>query len=215
MTDEVNEQEEKSFLLKEGQLLEREARIKEAEERLNEQTARLQKQIEDVKQVSEEEKLAEVKKMRENTISSLEEVLMCPVCHDYFLEANTLACSHSFCFVCLQDWLAKTKDSPVCPVCRTVIHSEPILARNLNDLVDKLIASAVEEDQQEYKRRKDAKETAQKETCATLRQNIQTANTSNRRFLQINEVWQLREKELFESGLLYVLPFLDRVPLTC
>ncbi|XP_051809137.1 nuclear factor 7, brain-like [Acanthochromis polyacanthus] len=49
--------------------------------------------------------------------SRLEEDLCCPVCHDIFKDPVILACTHSFCKVCLQSWWTE-KPNRECPVCK-------------------------------------------------------------------------------------------------
>ncbi|XP_018328983.1 E3 ubiquitin-protein ligase rnf8-A-like [Agrilus planipennis] len=48
----------------------------------------------------------------------MEAELICSICHDYFLEATTISCSHTFCKICITDW---QKQSRVCPICRQPI----------------------------------------------------------------------------------------------
>uniref|UniRef100_A0A3Q1EAX5 RING-type domain-containing protein n=1 Tax=Acanthochromis polyacanthus TaxID=80966 RepID=A0A3Q1EAX5_9TELE len=43
--------------------------------------------------------------------------LCCPVCHDIFKDPVILACTHSFCKVCLQSWWTE-KPNRECPVCK-------------------------------------------------------------------------------------------------
>ncbi|XP_041639655.1 E3 ubiquitin-protein ligase TRIM17-like [Cheilinus undulatus] len=51
--------------------------------------------------------------------SRSEEDLCCPVCKDIFRHPVVLACSHSFCKVCLQSWW-REKPTRECPVCKTI-----------------------------------------------------------------------------------------------
>ncbi|KAJ8279956.1 hypothetical protein COCON_G00070220 [Conger conger] len=55
--------------------------------------------------------------------SYLEEDLSCPVCYGIYEEPLLLACSHSVCRTCLQQWRAK--DSFRCPVCRQLSAAAP------------------------------------------------------------------------------------------
>ena len=43
----------------------------------------------------------------------LQEEVMCSVCRDVLVEPFTLECSHSFCSLCLREWLSRVQ---VCTV---------------------------------------------------------------------------------------------------
>lgn len=47
-----------------------------------------------------------------------EDYLQCPVCRDVFRDPVILMCSHSFCWLCLEQFWQHT-ESPTCPLCRT------------------------------------------------------------------------------------------------
>lgn len=55
--------------------------------------------------------------------SSLEEDLTCPVCYKLYEDPLLLACSHSVCRPCLQQW--RLRDSFRCPVCRQHNAAQP------------------------------------------------------------------------------------------
>lgn len=51
--------------------------------------------------------------------SKLEELLMCPVCHDIFKEPRQLPCGHSMCTGCLETLMDHSSDAAFrCPDCR-------------------------------------------------------------------------------------------------
>jgi primosomal protein N' len=47
----------------------------------------------------------------------LDEELSCPICSEYYREAITVPCGHTFCRECL---IKSTREKPVCPVCRSI-----------------------------------------------------------------------------------------------
>ncbi|XP_018328980.1 E3 ubiquitin-protein ligase rnf8-A-like [Agrilus planipennis] len=51
----------------------------------------------------------------DNVIQRMENDLLCPICQDYFKQAITLNCTHSFCYNCISNW-RKTRNE--CPICR-------------------------------------------------------------------------------------------------
>ncbi|XP_067372750.1 nuclear factor 7, brain-like [Channa argus] len=62
--------------------------------------------------------------------------LCCPVCQDIFRDPVLLACSHSFCNICVLQWW-KTKRVRECPICRTVSsNSNPPRNLVLKDLCE-------------------------------------------------------------------------------
>lgn len=55
-----------------------------------------------------------------------EEDLRCPVCMEVFRDPVILACSHSFCRLCLQSWWTE-KDIRECPLCKDVSNQGDVL----------------------------------------------------------------------------------------
>ena len=91
--------------------------------------------------------------------------LQCAVCRYTLLEPHSLACSHSFCGLCLHEWFSHRRDvaaakaaklarrskrradrvnGPVfdCPVCRSSVGTKPILVRSLRAAVDAFSGAA-------------------------------------------------------------------------
>ena len=62
----------------------------------------------------------------------ISEVLHCCICDEVFNNPMRLDCGHTFCFVCLENWLKKNDQ---CPNCRTKINytfiSRDLLAYNI------------------------------------------------------------------------------------
>uniref|UniRef100_A0A673N989 Nuclear factor 7, brain-like n=1 Tax=Sinocyclocheilus rhinocerous TaxID=307959 RepID=A0A673N989_9TELE len=68
--------------------------------------------------------------------SHFEENLLCPVCRDIFRDPVLLLCSHSFCWVCLDQYW-ELSGSQMCPVCRTdFCMDRPPCNRALKDLCE-------------------------------------------------------------------------------
>ena len=63
------------------------------------------------------------------------------LCYNKFFQATTLNCSHSFCQYCINCWMKRKKE---CPVCRASItsHSRSIV---LDNYIDKMVESLSEE----------------------------------------------------------------------
>ncbi|XP_067883306.1 E3 ubiquitin-protein ligase rnf8, partial [Heterodontus francisci] len=51
----------------------------------------------------------------------LENELQCIICSEYFIEAVTLNCSHSFCCHCILEWRKRKEE---CPICRQTIQTQ-------------------------------------------------------------------------------------------
>ncbi|XP_062896918.1 E3 ubiquitin-protein ligase rnf8 isoform X1 [Mobula hypostoma] len=49
----------------------------------------------------------------------LENELQCIICSEYFIQAVTLGCSHSFCRLCIREWGRRRAE---CPICRKPIE---------------------------------------------------------------------------------------------
>ncbi|XP_053171555.1 nuclear factor 7, ovary-like [Scomber japonicus] len=68
--------------------------------------------------------------------SQSENDLSCPVCHDIFKDPVVLACSHSFCKVCLKNWWREKQESE-CPTCRRrTSKSDPPVSLALKNLCE-------------------------------------------------------------------------------
>ncbi|XP_048014009.1 nuclear factor 7, brain-like [Megalobrama amblycephala] len=67
--------------------------------------------------------------------SASQDNYICPVCHDIFTNPLLLACSHSVCKECLQQFW-RTKEIQECPVCRTASEHEPPLNLVLKNLCE-------------------------------------------------------------------------------
>ncbi|XP_066474727.1 E3 ubiquitin-protein ligase RNF8 isoform X2 [Tiliqua scincoides] len=65
----------------------------------------------------------------------LENELQCTICSEYFIEAVTLNCAHSFCSYCINEW---TKRKLECPICRGKISSKT-RSLVLDNCIDRMV----------------------------------------------------------------------------
>ncbi|XP_023589915.1 E3 ubiquitin-protein ligase RNF8 isoform X1 [Trichechus manatus latirostris] len=68
----------------------------------------------------------------------LENELQCIICSEYFIEAVTLSCAHSFCSYCISEWMKRKIE---CPICRKDITSKThslVLDNCISKMVDNL-----------------------------------------------------------------------------
>ncbi|XP_017378053.1 E3 ubiquitin-protein ligase RNF8 isoform X2 [Cebus imitator] len=74
----------------------------------------------------------------------LENELQCIICSEYFVEAVTLNCAHSFCSYCISEWMKRKIE---CPICRKNIESKTyslVLDNCINKMVDNLSSEVKE-----------------------------------------------------------------------
>ena len=73
---------------------------------------------------------------RKTVVEQMEEEFSCIICQELFVNACTLACSHSFCEHCLQSWLSKKNN---CPICRHPLRGKPIRSIVLDNAISKMV----------------------------------------------------------------------------
>lgn len=74
----------------------------------------------------------------------LENELQCIICSEYFIEAVTLNCAHSFCSFCINEWMKRKVE---CPICRKDIESRTnslVLDNCISKMVDNLSSDVKE-----------------------------------------------------------------------
>lgn len=74
----------------------------------------------------------------------LENELQCIICSEYFIEAVTLNCAHSFCSFCISEWMKRKVE---CPICRKDIESRTnslVLDNCISKMVDNLSSDVKE-----------------------------------------------------------------------
>lgn len=75
--------------------------------------------------------------------SLLDKGLQCPICIDFFNEPLTLACSHSFCRLCLLQSTRLAPDGRRCPECRAPIEIEDPLGHLTNPALEGQLREAI------------------------------------------------------------------------
>ena len=129
--------------------------------------------------------------------SSLKAELKCAVCYDFFFNACTLECSHSFCQPCVEEWLHKKHE---CPVCRTAVEAPPNRSNHLDNMVQKLMDN---DERIAFERRKRVhgdKMKRQHKALESLSKRLEEASAKNEKFLSIKDEWTQGNKATFEQG---------------
>lgn len=71
-----------------------------------------------------------------SVITSMEEEFTCCICQELFVRAHTLSCAHSFCEVCIKEWMKTKKE---CPICRKAFSSSPVHSLALDNAISKIV----------------------------------------------------------------------------
>ncbi|XP_012979808.1 E3 ubiquitin-protein ligase RNF8 isoform X2 [Mesocricetus auratus] len=100
----------------------------------------IQAKNKELEQTKEEKE--KVQAQKEEVLSHVNDVLenelQCVICSEYFIEAVTLNCAHSFCSFCISEWMKRKLE---CPICRKDIESRThslVLDNCINKMVDNL-----------------------------------------------------------------------------
>lgn len=100
----------------------------------------LQAKNRELEQTKEEKE--KVQAQKEEVLSHMNDVLenelQCIICSEYFIEAVTLNCAHSFCSFCINEWMKRKVE---CPICRKDIKSKTpslVLDNCISKMVDNL-----------------------------------------------------------------------------
>ncbi|KAJ3082745.1 E3 ubiquitin-protein ligase trim38 [Rhizoclosmatium hyalinum] len=100
--------------------------------------------------------------------SKLLDQLTCSICFECMTNPHLLPCSHAYCGLCIDDWVATGKQS--CPQCRAPIGKDGVVQNTLiAGIIESVVAFFGEEElkarkerEAEWERRKKAKEDAKK-----------------------------------------------------
>ncbi|KAK7814870.1 hypothetical protein U0070_026371 [Myodes glareolus] len=100
----------------------------------------IQAKNKELEQTKEEKE--KVQAQKEEVLSHVNDVLenelQCIICSEYFIEAVTLNCAHSFCSFCISEWMKRKAE---CPICRKDIESQThslVLDNCIDKMVDNL-----------------------------------------------------------------------------
>ncbi|XP_067680209.1 E3 ubiquitin-protein ligase RNF8-like [Haliotis asinina] len=132
--------EEKDKLLEE-QLIKQKEQLERVIEEKELKQKMLESQLKDT--VAENEKQKEsTYQTREDILSNLTDVmeseLQCSICNELFVQATSLNCSHGFCALCINQWMERKKDCPVCRAPVTGQHRSIVLDSYIDKMVDHL-----------------------------------------------------------------------------
>ncbi|XP_008838276.1 E3 ubiquitin-protein ligase RNF8 isoform X2 [Nannospalax galili] len=107
----------------------------------------IQAKNKELEQTKEEKE--KVQAQKEEVLSHMNDVLenelQCIICSEYFIEAVTLNCAHSFCSYCISEWMKRKVE---CPICRKDIESKThslVLDNCINKMVDNLSSEVKEQ----------------------------------------------------------------------
>lgn len=127
----------------------------------------------------------------------MKDELKCAVCYDFFLNACTLACSHSFCKGCIDEWLHKKHE---CPVCRAAVSSRPVASNQLDNLVQLVMSPQEKVDFEARKSRDEQKRKREQQAEESLRKRLEEAAAKQEKFLDIKAQWTRGQMATFEQG---------------
>ncbi|XP_067420853.1 E3 ubiquitin-protein ligase RNF8 isoform X2 [Emydura macquarii macquarii] len=129
----------------EENLKEQLAQVLQQHRALMEELSRNKKDFEEIIQAKNKE-LEETKEEKEKARAQKEEVLsqmndvlenelQCTICSEHFIEAVTLNCAHSFCSYCINEWMKRKVE---CPICRREIQSRT-RSLVLDNCIDRMV----------------------------------------------------------------------------
>jgi len=130
-------------------------------------------------------------------LSSLKDEVKCAICYDFFFNACTLQCSHSFCQPCIEEWLHKKHE---CPVCRSAVESKPNRSNQLDNMVQLVMDDSERLGFEQRKRRHTDKMNRQHQGLESLRKRLEDASANKETFLNIADEWTQGQKATFEQG---------------
>ncbi|ELU12223.1 hypothetical protein CAPTEDRAFT_208517 [Capitella teleta] len=75
---------------------------------------------------------------------AMDSELVCPICCEYFVQATSLNCSHTFCSACIETWLRQNRG---CPQFRQIVTSR-VRSLALDNHIDRLVDAASQEEKE-------------------------------------------------------------------
>lgn len=130
-----------NYKASQARLLDLEANEIRMESTLQELRQIVESKNEELLKQQEETKRVEME-TRKTVIEQMEDEFTCIICQDLFINSTTLPCAHSFCEYCLQTWLLKKNN---CPICRQTITGKPVRSLVLDNAIAKMVESMDEE----------------------------------------------------------------------
>ncbi|XP_056020387.1 E3 ubiquitin-protein ligase RNF8-like [Ostrea edulis] len=167
-----------------------EEKNKELEEQLHKEKERLEKvitqketeqkmleaQLQATKQENNQQSEA-ILQTRQDILTNfsdlIETELQCSICNELYIQATSLNCSHSFCALCIAEWMKVKKE---CPICRA-----PVTSQMKSIALDNYIDTMVEHLSEELKTRRKHLVTTRKEEQAKIEKAKQEAARANDR----------------------------------
>mmetsp|Transcript_97418 Transcript_97418/g.225841 ORF Transcript_97418/g.225841 Transcript_97418/m.225841 type:complete len:433 (-) Transcript_97418:173-1471(-) len=146
-----------------------------------------------------------VAKRQRNTsldVKELQAELVCSICQDWIVHANSLGCGHSFCRECVAEWL--THKQFCCPVCRSQVKCHPTSSRALDTIIHKSVEGLGKEYHDEFLRRvqeADQRTAKRQKHLTQLEESVQEAISKGKAFFHVESVWKKRERQVFEKGI--------------
>lgn len=135
-------------------------------------------------------------------LETLGSELICAICQQLFVEASTIECGHSFCRMCIENWL-KSKLS--CPICRHPLQKPPVTSLCLDKAVKAMLEIAQEQETaQELMERKKIATKARESECfaqTCLETLFQKAVQQGVKVVHISKQWSPREQQRFLDGI--------------
>lgn len=196
---------EKARLEEERQELDTERRRRSAS------LERQRREIEEEGREQADRAAEQVQRVRERSVDLefLQAELLCSICQDWLASPASLECGHTFCFLCVDQWLRSGGSE--CPVCRQEVTRVPVRSKPLEGLVRKTVEKAgAPADLEEHRRREEAAvlmEQRRLEASRELERTVQAALARGLRFFEVGGVWSAREKARFDAGVaLYAGP---------
>lgn len=139
---------------------------------------------------------------KESALEQLGSELICAICQQYFVEACTVECGHSFCRMCLEDWL---KARLTCPECRNPVQKPPVASLCLDKAVRVMLELTREEEiAKDITERKLMATKARESECYAqncLETLFQRAVQQGVRIVHISKRWSPREQQRFLCGI--------------
>lgn len=141
-----------------------------------------------------------LKSVRESsffTSNFSEPSIVCSLCHDIMEKPICIPCGHFFCIDCIDCW---TYESISCPVCKKLILAyENIIHEESKNKIYPILTSLNSNDFKKWISRSRTRSKDLKKSKLEL--NIFVAQIRERIFLNINDSWNIQERNIFSKGI--------------